>query len=61
MNEKELDDVVAQYVFVWYHLKHEICNELFEQSVTKIIDHYNSLIFLHNFCYKTCIFKNKQV
>ena len=24
-------------------MKHEICSELFEQSITKIFDHYNSM------------------
>lgn len=45
---------VAQYVFVSYnhvrphsynnwmpHLKHETCSDFFEQSVTKMLDHYN--------------------
>ncbi len=24
----------------WHHLKHETCSEFFEQSVTKMLDHY---------------------
>ena len=53
MNPKALDDAVAQYVFVWYnHVRlhsynngrtpFEARSEFFEQSVTKMLDHYNT-------------------